>query len=179
MKKTILTGFLLGLVSGVAMAWWFPVIDHERVRSLSTVQTNGGRLERFRVRPAEDRLMAAPGAAAAAMPARLEWPAALAGRADDVAVYHLRDEDDRVIGIASRVAGAVASGEAEWVLFIPARGTMLLSGAAAGGSESGSVAGGTGLFDGLDGDYEVTRDADGAMTLSTVVFTRDAGGQRR
>lgn len=180
LKKAIVTGFVLGLLSALALSWWFPVIEHERVRSLSTVQTNGGRLEHFRLRTSDDALLVAPGAAGngVPVPASLEWPAALIGRADNIAVYHVRDAEDRVIGVASRTGDAIAAGDAEWVLFIPARGTLLLRGEERGAVESGTIVGGSELFDSIEGSYSVERDADGVLTLSTVVYTRDAGAGR-
>jgi hypothetical protein len=180
LKKAILIGLVLGLVTALALSWWFPVIEHERVRSLSTVQTNGGRLERFRLRTSGDALLVAPGAAAngVTVPAALEWPAALVGRADNVAVYHLRDADDRVIGVASRAGDTVATGDTEWVLFIPARGTLLLRGERRGAGEAGTIVGGSELFDRVRGSYSVERGADGVLTLSTVAYSRgDGDGQ--
>ena len=56
-------------------------------------------------------------------PDGLVWPDSLDRAGAQVEVFKVRNANERVIGVASRIAGNGA-GFVEWALHLPARGTM-------------------------------------------------------
>lgn len=129
---TFVTGFLIVVL---ATALW-PLPRHQRFRSLTAVPPDGGRQEDFIIHWPEDRI-ARPGEESAGLPAAAVVGAAVledsAGRRASAELFRLRDSDDNVIGVASRVAGtggAIADpgrSSSNWLLVIPSRGALFLA----------------------------------------------------
>ena len=57
MLKTVIFGFLLGIVGTVAAAYYVPVVDQHRESSVISVAPNGGNRESFRINIPADRIM--------------------------------------------------------------------------------------------------------------------------
>ncbi len=124
MKASFLIGMLLGLLGVLAGAYYAPWGQHARLPSHTSVQTNGGRVERFLVRLPADRI-AGHGEGFDRQPI-----SAGAGTALAVDHYKLRDVDGAVIGVAARHATSTADGQvAVWSVVIPSRGGFVLTGA--------------------------------------------------
>lgn len=119
----------------LAAAAIFPLPVHERFPSRIEVLTNGGRSESFVIHWPGDRL-----------PLTGELDGAEVNKADGVAVlaprrrrpaatelFRLRDTEDRVIGIASRLTGRMPGrrgrerSASTWTLMIPSRGMLMLT----------------------------------------------------
>lgn len=136
MKRLFVISFVAGLLAvGLAAALW-PLPTHIRYRSLTTVSPDGGRQEDFVIRWPEDRIALGgdertnlPGAAAVGA-AVLEDSA---GRRASAELFRLRDAEDNVIGIASRLAGAGGAisdrgrSASNWLLVIPSRGALFFA----------------------------------------------------
>jgi hypothetical protein len=127
-------------------------VDQYRVPSHVTVQTNGGNQEVFTIRLPGDRIMAGRQGAASPVPAGLEWPDAPAFGGFEAELFKIRDQDDTVIGVASRMKQAAGSANSfvQWAVHLPARGTMfavLEPNTGAGQARSGALGVGTGEFE--------------------------------
>jgi len=136
LKRLFVVAFVAGLlVVALATTFW-PLPKHLRYRSLITVLPDGGRQEEFIIRWPEDRIRLFDGersglpAAAAIGVAVLEDSA---GRRASAELFRLRDTEDHVIGVASRLAGtggAIADpgrSASNWLLVIPSRGALFLA----------------------------------------------------
>jgi hypothetical protein len=124
--------FIIGIISGVAIAasllYFIPVVDQHREASLVSVQANGGNTELFQVNLPHDRIVA--GAAGRdAIPASLQWPEAAVLGDTQVELFKVRNRNDVVVGVASRISGTgtVSGSVLEWTLHLPARGTLYAS----------------------------------------------------
>lgn len=130
MLKVFSFGLFLGLIVSGATAYFMPVSDVHRETSLVTVQPNGGVVEIFKIRIPEDRIMVGTANAEALLPGNLKWPVELAASGVEVELFKLRNRDDVVIGVASRIVGAAVFDfgagvdSIEWVLNLPARGSL-------------------------------------------------------
>lgn len=154
MIKSFNFGILFGIAATVAVLWLVPVVDQHREPSIVSVEPNGGNRESFHMNLPEDRIMA--GGADPSVPAALEWPAGAMFDGVQAELFKLRDANDVVVGVASRLAGpGDATGSVlEWALHLPARGTLYASmqpGAAADGYRNGVLRAGTREFAGLRG----------------------------
>jgi hypothetical protein len=146
--------FIIGIVSGAILAavllYFVPVVDQHREASLISVQPNGGNTEAFHVNLPDDRIL--EGAAGIEpVPATLEWPATPVLGDARAELFKIRNRDDVVVGVASRISGTgTASGTVvEWTLHLPARGTLYVNlqpQADASGLRSGSLRTGTREF---------------------------------
>jgi hypothetical protein len=150
--RTFIFGLLLGLFGAGAYLHLVPIVDQHRVPSHVTVQTNGGNQEVFSIRLPADRIMSGQPGAAAPVPAGLEWPATPAYAGFGAELFKIRDRDDTVIGVASRMRRAAGAGNdfVEWVIHLPARGTMFLvlePKPRDGQARSGTLGVGTGEFE--------------------------------
>jgi hypothetical protein len=137
MKRLFVFTFIAGLLVVAVAATVWPMPKHLRYRSLISVAPDGGRQEDFVIRWPEDRIprpgefKAEPRAPAAAVGA-----AALedtTGSRVSAEMFRLRDTEDNVIGVASRLAGVGAAiadpglSASSWLIVIPSRGAMFLS----------------------------------------------------
>lgn len=128
--KVFSFGIFLGLVLCGAVAYFTPVTDVHRETSLVAVQPNGGVVEVFRIRIPEDRIMAGIADDAVRFPGNLKWPQELADAGVEAELFKIRNRDDAVIGVASRLVGAAVFDfgagieSVEWVLNLPARGSL-------------------------------------------------------
>ena len=114
-----------------------PAVDQHRETSIVSVKTNGGNVERFRI--------------SVPVPADLDWPDDPRLRSANAEVFKLRNERDAVVGVAARVAALGADGEPviEWVLHLPARGSVYItmsSQSDPNGVRTGTLRGGTREF---------------------------------
>lgn len=157
MSKIFIAGILLGLVGAGTVTYSVQVVDLYREPSHTTVVPNGGNLETFRVDLPRDRIMVGLAGEQNALPAELDWPdEALFGDLQ-AEIFKLRDRNDMVVGVASRLASASeATGPfIEWVLHLPARGTVYLQmdlAPSAEGHRNGSLLRGTRDFDSMTGN---------------------------
>ncbi len=142
-------GIVLGAALAAAAAYLLPVTDLHREVSIVSVQPNGGIREAWRIHVPDDRILAGGGNPAATSPAGVDWPAHLATAGIEAEVFKLRDANDVVIGLGSRIAAP--TGEVEWLLHLPARGSMYFPmnpAPDASGLRSGGLRAGTREFDG-------------------------------
>lgn len=126
MLKALIFGFFLGIVGTVAAAYYVPVVDQHREPSVISVAPNGGNTESFRINIPTDRIMVGAPRQAEPVPRGLEWPADELFDGVRVELFKLRNARDTVVGVASRTV-ADSDGipdSVEWVLHLPARGTL-------------------------------------------------------
>ena len=154
MIRTLIAGIILGIAAGGAGLYYLPAVDQHRDRSMITVNPNGGNAEVFQVNVPMDRIMIGAPGRATPLPVGLEWPTdvELAGlRAE---LFKLRNRKDAVVGVASRMAVDDGSGLIEWVLHLPARGSVYVTmqpDAVEGGYRLGQFRAGTRDFDNMRG----------------------------
>ena len=139
-----------------AFAWFVPVVDLHRERSLIAVQANGGNAETYRINLPKDRIMVGLPGAENSIPAGLAWPA------DDLLgnfqaeIFKIRDRNNVVIGVASRLASSsdASAPFIEWSIHLPARGSIYAQMdmlPAEDGYRNGSLRSGTRDFQALSG----------------------------
>jgi hypothetical protein len=153
--KTFSLGILLGIVLAALLVYLVPVVDQHREASIISVQANGGNTESFHVNLPDDRILfGAP--SDSVLPAGLDWPddARLAG--SQAEIFKIRNRDDVVVGVGSRIAGSVAGAGriVEWTLHLPARGSVYASmslAADADGVRDGRMLAGTREFANMRG----------------------------
>ena len=119
-----------------------------------TVNPNGGNSEVFQVNVPIDRIMIGTPGRAVPLPAGLEWPAAEQLSGVRAELFKLRNRKDTVIGVASRVAAEENGGVIEWVLHLPARGSIYVTmqpDAVDGGFRVGQFRAGTRDFENMRG----------------------------
>ena len=127
MIKTLIAGIVLGIAAGGAGLYYLPAVDQIREQSMISVNPNGGNSEVFQVNVPMDRIMIGSPGQSTPLPVGLEWPAdrELAGlRAE---LFKLRNRKDAVVGVASRIAVDSDNGIIEWVLHLPARGSVYVT----------------------------------------------------
>ena len=124
--KTFLIATILGALGTGALTWYVPVVDLHRERSLITVRPNGGNVEEFHINLPRDRVMVGLPNPDASIPAALEWPGQEVTGDMQAEIFKIRDRNDTVVGIGSRIASAAeATGPfIEWSLHFPARGAI-------------------------------------------------------
>ena len=129
MLKTLIFGFLLGIVGTVAAAYYVPVVDQIRESSVISVSPNGGNTESFHIGIPTDRIMIGAPRQAEPLPPGLRWPVEEQFDAVRVELFKVRDAREAVIGVASRmVAQSDRIGDSvEWMLHLPARGTFYVA----------------------------------------------------
>jgi hypothetical protein len=129
MLKTLIFGFLLGIVGTVAAAYYVPVVDQHRESSVISVSPNGGNTESFRINIPTDRIMIGAPMQAEPIPPGLRWPAQELFSGVRVELFKVRNTHETVIGIASRmvVDSSRIEDSVEWVLHLPARGTFYVT----------------------------------------------------
>jgi len=127
--KSFIAGIFLGIVACVAALYLVPAVDQERELSINTVSPNGGKVESFHVNVPMDRIMSGRPQQAAPLPAGLKWPSDEKFSNIRAELFKIRNSKDAVVGVASRVAvdGGNAADIIEWVLHLPARGSVYVS----------------------------------------------------
>jgi hypothetical protein len=136
MKRLFIIAFVAGLLAVVLAATLWPLPQHLRYRSITSVPADGGRQEEFVIHWPEDRI-ARPGENGSGLPAAAAVGAVVledsAGRRVSAEMFRLRDTEDNVIGVAGRLAGtggAIADpgrSATNWLLVIPGRGALFLA----------------------------------------------------
>lgn len=183
MKKTFILGILLGVGGTAALAYYVPAVDIHREPSHITVQPNGGNLELFRLDLPRDRIMIGLAGGENSLPAQLDWPDDIRFGNFQAEVFKLRDRHGVVIGVASRLASAgdPTGPFIEWVLHLPARGTLYLQmeiTPAAEGHRNGRMLAGTRDFEALRGSAreqfltdvdDLDADSEGRIELITIL----------
>ena len=156
LTKTFIAGIVLGAAGAAALVYSIEPVDLYREPSHVTVQANGGNVETFRMDLPRDRIMVGLAGEQNTLPAELDWPGdALFGNMQ-AELFKVRDRNDVVVGVASRIASASerTGPFIEWVLHLPARGTLYLQMAvtpAPEGHRNGRVLAGTLDFETLRG----------------------------
>lgn len=125
MFKSFIIGILSGAILTACLLYFFPAVDQHREASLISVQANGGNTESFHANLPDDRIVAG-GAGKEVIPASLVWPAAPVLGDTQAELFKIRNRNDVVVGVASRISGTgTATGSVvEWTLHLPARGTL-------------------------------------------------------
>lgn len=155
MIKTFVFGILLGIVAAAGAIYALPVVDQHREISYISVAPNGGNREQFHINIPIDRVMVGAAGQPSGLPEGLEWPQ------DDIfanvssEIFKIRNERNVVVGVGARtVANEVDSAVIDWVLHLPARGSIFVSMAtqpSEGGHRIGQLRIGTDEFAGLSG----------------------------
>lgn len=167
MSKLFSFGIVLGLALSAAAVSFVPFTDLHREASIISVQTNGRNAEVFRILLPDDRIVAAGSDRRAVTPDELNWPEHVLLAGVEVELFKLRNRDNVVVGVASRIAATApqSARAVEWTLHLPARGTLYVPMTAAGGREgvrTGALRAGTQEFEGLEGNlserYSATAD---------------------
>ena len=156
MIKTFIFGIVLGIAGAGALTYLVPAVDLHRERSLISVQANGGNTETFRIDLPRDRILIGLAGEDSALPAGLDWPGEELLGDLQAEMFKVRDRNDAVIGVASRLASASepTGPFIEWALHLPARGTVYLQMDLAPSNEghrNGRLTAGTRDFETLSG----------------------------
>lgn len=151
MFKTFIAGILLGVAGAAAALYAIPVVDQSRERSMIVVHPNHGNTETFHINIPADRVMVGAPGQPEPLPTGLEWPEDPPFAATRAEVFKIRNGQDAVVGVASRIAATdeVAGEIVEWVLHLPARGSAYVvmdPQPQEGGYRIGSLATGTREF---------------------------------
>ena len=129
MFKTLIFGFIAGLVGTIAAIYYLPAVDQHREPSVVSVTPNGGNKESFHVNIPMDRIMVGSPQQSDPLPAGLDWPDTQSLSGLRAELFKLRNARDMVVGVASRVVTESEKfGDGiEWVVHLPARGTFYLT----------------------------------------------------
>jgi hypothetical protein len=149
---------VLGVLGTGALAWYVPVVDLHRERSLVSVMPNGGNVETFQINLPRDRILVGLPNADNSIPAGLDWPAEVLASDAMAEMFKIRDANNTVIGVGSRLASSTetAGPFIEWALHLPARGTMYIQmevTPSEDGVRNGELLSGTRNFEVLTGTF--------------------------
>jgi hypothetical protein len=156
MFKTFIVGILLGMGMAAAALYYVPLVDQYREQSLIVVHPNHGNTEVFHINVPTDRIMIGAPSQATPLPAGLDWPEEPLFADTRSELFKLRNSQDVVVGVASRIAASdpSAGDVIEWVLHLPARGSVYVTmapDAREGGYRVGEMRTGTREFETLTG----------------------------
>lgn len=155
MFKTFLFGIVLGAAMAAGLLYAVPSVDQERELSIISVAPNGGTSERFHINIPVDRVAVGAQTDASPVPPGLEWPTDPLFSDLRSEMFKIRDANDAVVGVAVRTAARQSDEDVvDWLLHLPARGSLFLSLDALprdDGSRVGTVVSGTREFAGLRG----------------------------
>ncbi len=155
MLKTFIAGIVLGIAAAAGVLQAYPVVDQQRVASIVSVAANGGNAESFHVNVPMDRIMVGSSERANPLPVGLEWPVDDVLSDTRVELFKIRNARDIVVGVAARTAASDASpAVVDWVLHIPARGSLYVTMDATpldSGLRRGQLRAGSREFAGLSG----------------------------
>lgn len=152
--KTFIFGVFLGIGLAAAALYFVPAVDQGRERSMISVQANGGNRETFHVNLPVDRIILGRTTAGGSFPAGVEWPDHSSFAGAQTELFKVRNDDDKVVGVASRIAITAGQPIVEWAVHMPARGTMYVvldNDATESGERVGSLRTGTREFAELKG----------------------------
>ena len=168
MRAVIIIGFLAGIGSVAALAYTTPFLEQERVHAETRVVPNGGRLEKFEIRGESDLLSSTPGVLGEMplFPNSAAWYPERAPFVGDTQIYRLRNENAVVVGTAILREEAES---VEWILHLPARGTLVLKGEGTALAGAGQIQRGLREFSNLNGVWDARRDEDGTWRFDTIV----------
>jgi hypothetical protein len=141
-----------------ALIYFAPAVDLHRQTSLMSVQPNGGNAETFRINLPRDRILVGLPGADNTIPSGMPWPSEEEFGDFQAEMFKVRDQNDVVIGVASRLASAAdGSSFIEWTVHLPARGTMYVQmdlSPTADGYREGVLLAGTRDFESLNGSVK-------------------------
>lgn len=131
MDKTLLKTFIVGIFLGAAIAaaglYFLPPVDQARERSIIDVTPNGGNKEVFHANIPDDRILIGAPNQSPSVPVGLEWPSDELLANTRTELFKVRNADDLVVGVASRIAAIQEDGDViEWTLHLPARGSVYI-----------------------------------------------------
>jgi hypothetical protein len=154
--RTFLFGIILGALGAGALTWYVPAVDLHRERSFISVRPNGGNMEVFQINLPRDRILVGLPNVENSIPAGLSWPGEDYLGDMQAEMFKVRDNNNAVVGVASRLASSSEAAGAfiEWALHFPARGTIYVKmeiTPSADGVRSGELLVGTGDFATLSG----------------------------
>jgi len=170
--KTFILGVILGLGLAAAALYFVPAVDQGRERSIISVQANGGNREVFHVNLPGDRILVGRSGEQQTFPAGIVWPDSDLLADTQAELFKVRNDAERVVGVASRIAAGGDRPFIEWALHMPARGTMYAlfdSAPTDSGVRMGSLRTGTREFEELRGgivERYVTDIADGDESMT-------------
>lgn len=187
MFKTFVVGVLLGICAAVATLYYVPLVDQVREQSFVVVHPNHGNTETFHVNIPTDQILAGSQSPQPPLPLELDWPQDDLFAGVQTELFKLRNIDHRVVGVASRIAADDdrLGDSVEWVLHLPARGSIYASLPPAmldGGYRVGSMRAGTREFANIEGqlterwveDTSGLEDApDGRIEIITAFVARE------
>ena len=159
MIRTFIIGFVLGITGVIAALLLLPAVDQARESSIILVTPNGGNSEAFHVNIPMDRIMIGATGQDETVPPELEWPEDPMFNNARAELFKLRNTRDAVVGVASRVAARDESSDVvEWVLHLPARGSLFVTmdPAPVDGRRAGNMRAGTREFSDLVGRVSET-----------------------
>ena len=153
--RTFIVGIVLGIAGAAAGLHLYPVVDQHREASIVAVAANGINIESFHATVPMDRIMVGAHGQTTPIPASIEWPTDDLLRDTRVELFKIRNSKDAVVGVAARtVARDGADDIIDWVLHLPARGSVYVSmrpDALAGGYRQGELRAGSREFARLGG----------------------------
>ncbi len=124
MFKTLLIGTVAGIAIGVAALLIVQPVEQARERSIIEVTPNGGNNEIFHANIPDDRIVIGAPNQSTPVPRGLEWPQDELLANVRAELFKVRDANDVVIGVASRIAASSEDGAiVEWTFHMPARGS--------------------------------------------------------
>lgn len=186
MFKTFSLGVVIGVAAAGALLYFVPVVDQDRERSIISVQANGGNREAFHVNLPADRIFAGRSGAGETVPSGAHWPEYLNLSDVQTELFKVRNDEERVVGVASRISAGGRQPFVEWAVHMPARGTLYLlldNSPTAAGNRAGTLRAGTREFADLRGSvierYRAEADNEnenslGRLELITVLVGPDA-----
>lgn len=127
MFKTFLIGIFAGIAVGVAALFIVQPVDQVRERSIIDVTPNGGNHELFHANIPDDRIVIGATDQPTPVPRGLEWPTDELLANTRVELFKIRNTNDVVVGVASRIAATDDDGSiVEWMMHLPARGSSYI-----------------------------------------------------
>lgn len=128
MLKTFLFGILLGSAAAAGALYAIPAVDQHREVSIVRVTPNGGNVESFHINIPMDRVMVGAAGQNSGPPAGLKWPDDEVLANVSAEIFKVRNERDTVIGVAARTVAKDENADViDWVVHIPARGTLFIN----------------------------------------------------
>ena len=128
MFKTFLFGIILGLAAAAGALYAIPAVDQEREASIVAVAPNGGTIEQFQINIPMDRIVVGTPSAAEPVPPGLDWPVDPLFSGVRTEMFKIRNARDSVVGVGVRTAASNGDEDViDWMLHLPARGSMFIS----------------------------------------------------